>query len=141
MQDFLRKFAYTSCFILGIIFSLVMLSVSYVSYEIFVGTTVQALDSPNHTATLRRKFGIIDYNLTIDVDGKQVYDSGDIWGISETQLRATLVWDKTGRVVAYEQMGEIIFAYDAEEERSIGMNELKNYCLSPMPDYYGCFNE
>jgi hypothetical protein len=81
-------------------------------------------------------FGIIDYNLAVDVDGKRVYRSGDIWGVSEMQIRATLVWDTTGRVVAFERMGKIHFAYDTEEKREMKEDELKNYCLSPMSEDY-----
>ena len=136
MKDFLRKFAYTSCFIFGVIFGLLIIPVGYVSYEVFFGMPIQTLDSRNHTATLRRTFGIIDYNLVVEVDGERVYSSGDIWGISERELRATLVWDETNRIVAYEQMGKIVFAYDAQEKRRIGMDELINYCLSPMPERY-----
>jgi hypothetical protein len=136
MKNFFSKFAYSSFFMFGLIFGLLMIPVGYISWEIYFGTPIQTLNSEGHTATLRRMFGIIDYNLVVEVDGKRVYHSGDIWGISERQLRATLVWDKTGRVVAYEQMGKIVFAYDAQEKRTIGNDELKDYCLSPMPETY-----
>jgi hypothetical protein len=91
MKDLFKKFAYTSCFMFGLIFGLLMIPVGYISNEILFGTPIQSLDSGNHTATLRRTFGIVDYNLVVEVDGKRVYHSGDKWGISETQLRATLV--------------------------------------------------
>lgn len=120
----------------GIIFGLLVIPVGYISRHFFLGTPVQTLNSQNHTATLRRLFGIVDYNLVIEVDGQKVYHSGDIQGISEKQLRATLVWDETGRVVVFEKMGEIVFAYDAYEKRKMNVEELKNYCLSPMPDSY-----
>ena len=113
-----------------------MIPVGYISWEIHFGMPIQTLSSGGHTATLRRLFGIADYNLVVEVDGKRVYQSGDIVGFSERQLRANLVWDKTGRVVAYEQMGKIVFAYDAQEKRTILNDELKDYCLSPMPETY-----
>ncbi len=136
MKDFFKKFAYTSCFMFGVILGLLMIPVGYIFYEIFFGMPIQTLDSQNHTATLRRTFGIVDYNLVVEVDGERVYNSGDIWGISERQLRVTLVWDETSRIVAYEQMGKIVFAYDAQEKRTMGIGELKDYCLSPMSESY-----
>jgi len=136
MKDFFKKFAYTSCFMFGVIFGLLMIPVGYLFYEILFDMPIQTLNSQNHTATLRRTFGIVDYNLVIEVDGERVYSSGDIWGISERQLRATLVWDKTGRVIAFEKMGKIHFVYDAQERKELGIEELKQYCLSPMPEYY-----
>ena len=136
MEKIFKKFAYISCFLFGIVFVLVMIPVGYISYEICCGMPIQTLNSQNHSATLRRAFGIADYNLIVEVDGEQVYNSGDIVGLSERQLRATLVWDKTGRVIAFERMGKIYFAYDAQERREIRIDELKQYCLSPMPDNY-----
>lgn len=136
MKDLFKKFAYTSCFMFGLIFGWLMILVGYISYEIFFGMPVQTLSSQNHMATLRRTFGIIDYNLVVEVDGVRVYNSGDIQGISERQLRATLIWDKTGRVIAFERMGKIYFAYDAQEKRAVSNYELKQYCLSPMPENY-----
>lgn len=97
---------------------------------------VLASPKPGHYAVLRSGFGIIDYHLKVTVDGTVRYDSGDIWGISPTQLRATLVWDKSGRIIALEEMGDIRFAFDAEEQRTIDLEELEAYCLSPMPNKY-----
>ena len=136
MKDLFKKFAYTSFFISGVLFTFLIIGVGYISREIIWGTPVQTLDSQTHSATLRRAFGIADYNLVVEVDGERVYYSGDIVGFSERQLRATLVWDKTGRVIAFERMGKIYFAYDAQERREIRIDELKQYCLSPMPDNY-----
>ena len=136
MKDLFKKFAYTSCFMFGVVSTLLAIPVGYISRELTWGTPIQNLDSQNHTATLRRLFGIVDYNLVIEVDGQRIYHSGDIWGISEQQLRAALIWDKMGRVVVFEKMGEIVFAYDAQEKRTISANEAKSYCLSPMPASY-----
>ena len=136
MKDLFKKFAYTSCFMFGVVFTLLAIPVGYISRELIWGTPVQSLDSQNHTATLRSLSGMLGYTMIIDVDGQPVYRSGKIMGISEQQLRATLVWDETGRVVVFEKMGEIVFAYDAQEKRTISTNEVKNYCLSPMPASY-----
>lgn len=136
MKDLLKKFAYTSCFMSGMVFTLLAIPVGYISRELIWGRPVQSLDSQNHTATLRSLLGMLGYTVVIEVDGQPVYHSGKIVGISEQQLRATLVWDETGRVVVFEKMGEVVFAYDAQEKRTISANEAKNYCLSPMPASY-----
>ena len=135
-KEIVKKFAYISCFMFGLVFGLLMIPIGYISYEVLFGMPIQTLNSKNHTATLRRMFGIVDYNLAVDVDGKRDYWSGDIWGVTEREIRANLDWDTTGRVVAFEKMGKIDFAYDAVEKRELKENELKNYCLSPMPEYY-----
>lgn len=123
-------------FSLGIGFTFLAIIIGYITYEICFGIPLQTVYGKNHYATLRRQFGIFDYNLSIDVDGEQVYKSGDIWGVSERQLRTTLVWDKSGQVVALERMGKIVFAYNADEKRLIKIEETDNFCLAPMPEEY-----
>jgi hypothetical protein len=124
----------------GVIFTLSAIPIGYVSYQIMFGIPIQTIYSKNHTAKLRQMFGIADYNLVVEVDYYQVYRSGDMIG-HPSQLRTTLVWDKTGRVVAFEQMGQIIFAYNAQEKREVKNDELKNYCLSPMMESYRVENQ
>lgn len=136
MKDFFKKFAYTTCFMFGIVFGFLTIPVGYISYELLFGLPIQTLSSQNHTAILRKTKSMLGYRLAVEVDGKQVYQSGKIWGVSETQMRETLVWDKTGKVVAFESMGKIKFAYDADEKREIKEDELTNYCLSPMSEDY-----
>jgi hypothetical protein len=141
LKLFPRFFGYFSCFILGIIFTVLLIPVLYISNEVLFGTPIQTLYSKNHSASLRRNFGIIDYSVSVNVDGKEVYSSGDIWGISERELRLTLIWDKTGRVVALERMGKIVLAYDANNQKEMKLNELNGYCLSPMPEIYMLENQ
>lgn len=97
--------------------------------------TVVSRESGN-VAVLREHFGIIDYNLSIDVNGRSVYRSGDIQGFSPSQLRATLVWDKTGRVVILEMMGKPRFAYDAVTNQQIERGGLAGLEFYPMPGDY-----
>jgi hypothetical protein len=140
MKDFFRKFAFVSCFMFGVIFTLLAIPVGYISYQILFGIPIQTVYSKQHTAILRQTFGIADYNVVVEVDNHQVYRSGDMIGLP-SQLRTTLVWDKTGRVVAFEQMGQIVFAYNAQEKREVKNDEMKNYCFSPMMESYRVENQ
>jgi hypothetical protein len=139
---FLKKIWRLRSYFLVSVFSILCAGVvggcGYFYNDLVFGTPIQVLASPKlgHYAVLRSGFGIIDYHLKVAVDGTVRYDSGDIWGISPTQLRATLVWDKSGRVIVLEQMGDIKFAFDAVEQRTMSIEELEGYCLSPMPNKY-----
>lgn len=97
--------------------------------------TVVSRESGN-VAVLREHSRIIDYNLSIDVNGRSVYRSGDIQGFSPSHLRATLVWDKTGRVVILEMMGKPRFAYDAVTNQQIERGGLAGLEFYPMPSDY-----
>lgn len=136
MKDLFKKIPYITFFSVGLFFGLLMIPICYISYEILFGIPIETVRAKNHKAVLTRNFGIIDYSLSVFVDGEEVYTTGDIWGVTERQLRAVLVWDKTGRVIAFERMGKIVFAFDAEEKRTITNDELRNYCLTPMPENY-----
>lgn len=120
---------------------MIMIPVGYVSYEILFGMPLQTLNGKNHYATLSRNRGILGYRLSVVVDGAEIYRTGKIMGASEMELRVTLVWDETGRIVVFEQMGKIVFAYDAEEKRKLDNDELKQYCLSFMPEEYRLNNQ
>jgi hypothetical protein len=140
MKDFFKKFAYISCFMFGVVFTLAVIPIGYVSYQILFGLPIQTVYSEKHTASLRQTFGVFDYNLLVEIDNQQVYNTGDMVGLP-SQLRTTLVWDKTGKVVIFERMGKISFAYNAEEKRQIDNYELKNYCFSPMMENYRLQNK
>jgi hypothetical protein len=104
----------------------------------FFGLPIQAVHSreSGNIAVLRKHFGIIDYNLSVDVNGRSVYRSGDIQGFSPSDLRATLVWDKSGRVVVLEIMGKPRFAYDAVTNQQIERGGLAGLEFYPMPSDY-----
>jgi len=115
-----------------------LICISCLLYYFFFGHAIQTASSPknNHVAVLRSHFGLFDYDLSVSVDGVSLYRSSDIQGTSPVQLRAVLIWDRTGRILAYEELGKIKFAYDVDEKRGVDLSELEQYCLSPMSEEY-----
>ena len=126
------------CLIIGVLIGLVCVPVYKFGTSICCGRHIQTLVSPNekHSADLLRKHNLADFNFIVKVDGNRVFESSDLAGFPDNLYRETLVWDKTGRIVVLELMGKRIFAYDTQEERSLGKGELRQYELYPMPDDY-----
>ena len=126
------------CLTIGFSIGLVFVPVYEFGTSIFGERHIQRLVSPNgkHSADLLRKHNLADFNFIVKVDGKKVYESPDLLGFPDKLYRETLVWDKTGKIVVMELMGKRVFAYDTQEERSLGKGELRQYELYPMPDDY-----
>jgi hypothetical protein len=122
------------CLTIGIFIGLLIVPFYETSASLVGGKPIQTLYAPNtnHTAVLLRKHKLADINFVVKVDGQRVYLSSDYYGLPDHLYRETLVWDKTGRIVVFELMGKRVFAYDAEEKREIGKNELSKYELSPV---------
>lgn len=135
MKKSTRIFSYLGVSALSILATLSVLVAGYSLRYFLFGTPVQTVRSTEsgNVAVLREHFGIIDYNISVEVNGTSVYRSGDIQGISPTQLRGTLIWDKTGQVVVLELMGRPAFAYDAANNRNVGKSFIKELDFYPMP--------
>ena len=105
---------------------------------IFWGRDLQILNSPDraHQAVLLKKYNLADINFIVKVDGERVYESSDLMPFTDHSYRETLLWDKTGRVVALELMGKRVFAFDTHTNRELKKGELSQYQLWPMPSHH-----
>ena len=104
---------YFVCFLLGILFVFVATSV-YRTIDKFLitGSKIQSQSSYplGHIATLYSRGGLGDQTLTLKVDGKTVWVSGDQ---PPGDLDEKLIWDETGQIVTLEFNGKKILIYDA----------------------------
>ena len=127
----LNALCYLACFLLG----MAVLPARDVVSGIFWGRDLQILNSPDraHQAVLLKKYNLADINFIVKVDGERVYESSDLMPFTDHSYRETLLWDKTGRVVALELMGKRVFAFDTHTNRELEKGELSQYQLWPMP--------
>lgn len=135
MKDFFKKFAYTSCFVIGIGIGLSAIPLYRIVTSLIGGRHLQTLYAKDltHKASLYKKHNLADINFVVRVDGQRVYFSPDYVPYADYLYRETLLWDETGRVVILELMGKRVFVYDAEEKRELKKGEINNYQFYPIP--------
>jgi hypothetical protein len=109
---------YFGCFILGIVLTIFLTPILSAVKEFLLGFEVQSMASfpYGHMARLYTNPGFGEQHFTLEVDGKNVWSSGDAAG---GDLDEKLIWDKTGRIVSLELDGEKVFSYDAEFKKRI----------------------
>jgi hypothetical protein len=104
------------CFVFGVILALLTLPVVTFFKEFLFGFEIQSMASfpYYHMARLYTNPGLGDQTLTLEVDGKSVWTSGDAAG---GDLKERLIWDKTGRLLTLELNGESVIVYDAQKQK------------------------
>jgi hypothetical protein len=115
----LKKIAgYFICFVLGIIFTILITPVLAIFKEPLFGYEIQSMASfpYGHMARLYTNPGLGNQNFTLEIDGKNVWNSVDAVG---GDLDEKLIWDKTGRIISVELAGKKVFSYDAEFKKRI----------------------
>ncbi len=135
-----RLFTHFGAFIAGVVISLLAIPVYWFVSSLTFGRPIQTLHSPNpgHTAVLRRKHTLVDFNFIVEVNGEAVYRSPDLCA-ADRSLRETLVWDKSGQVVVLELMGKRVFAYNATDRQVLGKGQLSGRDFYPtQEDNYFC---
>lgn len=101
------------CFVLGMVLTLLALPIIKFSKEILFGFEIQSMASfpYHHMARLYTNPGLGDQMLTLEVDGKIVWISGDA---APGDLNEQLTWDESGRFVTLKLSGKTIVTYDAQ---------------------------
>ena len=117
----------------GLVIGLLGWPFYWVATGLVTGRNIQTLESPKnmHSAQLLKKINLADINYIVKVDGRRVFVSPDLMNFPDHLYRETLVWDETGTVVVFEQMGRRIFAYNAAEKRELNKGELADYKFYP----------
>lgn len=135
-----RLFTHFGVFIAGVIITLLSIPVYWLFSSLTVGRPIQTLRSPNdrHTAVLRRKHNLADFNFIVEINGRTVYISPDLCGAGDRSLRESLVWDKSGQVVVLELMGKRVFAYNATDGEVLGKGQLVGREFHPAPEDNFC---
>ena len=104
--------------LMGIVLALALMPVSNFIKKLAFGFEIQSMASfpYYHTAKIRTRPGLGDQTLFFEVDGEDVWQSGDA---APGDLEEKIIWDKTGRFVTFELCGKKIFTYDAESKIEI----------------------
>lgn len=118
MKDIFKKIGYPLCFVLGIVLSFLIAPIFSLVGTFVWGIEVRSAESfpIGHTAKIRTRPGLGDQTLFFEVDGNDVWKSGDA---APGDLNETIIWDKTGRYVTFEISGKTIFIYDVESKTGI----------------------
>lgn len=95
-------------------------------WAVFIGQHVLTSTSPNgkHTAVLRKKFNLIDFNFTVKVNGKSVYLSPDLCG---RHYEENFVWSRSGERLVLKLKGRRVLAYDAQNEILLGKGQIDEF--------------
>ncbi len=106
------------CFVLGIILTLVTMSVFSFVRRFLTGFEILSVASfpRSHIARLYSRGGPGEQTFFLEVDGKTVYVSGDA---APGNLHEKLLWDETGKIVTLELEGQKLFIYNAESKSEI----------------------
>ncbi len=118
-MDKLKKIAkYFGCFILGIIFTVFVTPILSSVKDLLFGYEIQSMASfpYGHMARLYTSPGLGDQTFTLEVDGKNVWSSGDA---TPGDLDEKLIWDKTGRIVTLQLAGKEVLSYNADSNTKI----------------------
>ncbi|HRH46993.1 MAG TPA: hypothetical protein PKY82_35430 [Pyrinomonadaceae bacterium] len=127
MKTFFKNIAYPVCFLLGVFFSFLITPAFSIAKILAWGIEIQSAESfpMGHTAKIRTRPGFGDQTIFFEVDGRDVWQSGDA---APGDLNEKIVWDKIGRYVTFEFCknefdGKMIFAYDLETKSEVKRNE------------------
>ena len=109
---------YFLSFLAGILFTVVGYGVFSVLSFLSVGREIQSKSSypPYHSARLYSRPGPGDQNYSLVVDGNWVYQSPDA---PSGDQREEIRWDDSGKVVIFISGGEVMFKYDAANQKEI----------------------
>jgi hypothetical protein len=105
-------------FALGLSLAFVMMQVLNFVNEIVFGFEIRSRTSfpMTHMAKLRTRPGGGDQTLFLEVDGKDVWRSGDM---PPGDLGEELSWDAAGKIVTLELQEQPFIRYDAESKKII----------------------
>ena len=115
-------FKYVGCIgmgtMLGIILTLELMPVVGFIGGFFGGFEIQSMASfpYYHTAKIRTRPGLGDQTLFFEVDGKDVWVSGDA---APGDLNEKIYWDSTGTIVSFELAGKKTFVFNAESKTEV----------------------
>ncbi len=109
------KFLICCLFLLSTVFFLIKLpqiifeGLFLYSYLVPIETSY----SHHHSAKLYTRPGLGDQNFTLEINGETVWKSGDAMG---GDLKAKLIWDKTGHILTMKLLGHETVIYDAKNQ-------------------------